>query len=127
MPTDHANASMSLLLEAASSLALTDLDSELLAYVNDGLVVLADGSLVSAAALPGARADRHRFADRVEYEAFVNKIHIDDWSSEALANAPIVEKLAHAILLADRVGELAEQRGIAVAVDRRGLSGRGNQ
>ena len=75
-----------------------------------------DGSVVSIAASKATHADRDRFSDRVDYEAFANKIHLDDWSSEALTKSTVEAKLTQALVLADRVGEWAEARRIRIAV-----------
>lgn len=116
MPTEKANVAMAELLDRARRLRITRLDSELEAYLKDGFALESDGTIVSVAALRGTRSDRSAFADLVGYEAFVNKIHLDDWCSDALTDAGIEEKLAHALVLADRVGEWAEHRGTKVAV-----------
>jgi hypothetical protein len=114
--TENKNAAMAQLLDRVRRVHLTRIDPELDSYLSDGLAVQADGSVVSVAASKGAHADRSQFADRVDYEAFVNKIHLDDWSGDALAEATIEEKLAHTLLLADRVEAWAERKGVSVAV-----------
>lgn len=109
------NHAMRVLLDRARVLDAMSLDPQLATYLQEGLTIEADGSLVSGAAAKLAHAERWRFSDRVEYEAFANKIHLDDWS-DRLTTARLDEKLGQALLLADRVGQLAEQFDVTVAV-----------
>jgi hypothetical protein len=116
MRTELANPAAAELLIRARALRITSLDAELESYLKSGLALQRDGTIVSIAALRGANADRGRFPDRVGYEAFVNKMHLDDWCSDALAQAPLEEKLAHGLVLADRVGTWAVEHESSVVV-----------
>jgi hypothetical protein len=93
----------------------TELDPALKKYLGEGLEIGADGSIVSVAAVRRPHTGRAHFADRVAYEAFVSKARLDDWS-EQLHSAPVVEKIAQALLLADEVGRQAQQLDQDVAV-----------
>lgn len=116
MRTEIMNSAMEQLLDGARRLQPTQLDPSLEAYLSHGLAVQADGAVVSVAASQCANADRSWFVDTVGYEAFVNKIHLDDWCSNALADATVEDQLAHALVLADRIGAWAEEQGAQVAV-----------
>ena len=110
------NDAMRVLVERAPPRDATRLDPGLATYVDEGLAINADGSIVSVAAARGVQVEPGQFEDLVGYEAFANKVHLDDWMSERLAAAPLEEKLAHARLLADAIGRLAEQSDLAVVV-----------
>ena len=92
------------------------IDPELATYVDDGLEIDADGSIVSVASARCSHAERWRFSDRVEYEAFVNKVYLDDWLNDCQTPTCLEEKLGQALLLAVKVGQIAEQSGVTVAV-----------
>jgi hypothetical protein len=116
MPIELANPAAAELLSRARALRITSLDAELESYLAEGLAVQSDGTIVSIAALRGANTYRGRFPDRVGYEAFVNKMHVDDWCSDALAPASLEEKLAQGLVLADRVGAWAVEHETSVVV-----------
>lgn len=116
MRSQRNNDAMRRLLERAGAYETLALDPELRAYVREGLAVDPAGAIVSVAAARQPHTARAHFGSLVEYEAFVNKLHLDDWMSESRISAPLEEKLGQALLLADAVGELAEQCGARVAV-----------
>lgn len=90
------------------------LDGALEAYFDGGIVLDDDGCLVSVAAAVRAHASRSGFVDDTGYEAYVNKVAVDDWGSERLWDACIDDKVAQALMLADRVGAVAA--GLRVGV-----------
>lgn len=116
MPIELASPAADEFLGRARALRITNLDAELENYLKEGLVLQRDGTIVSIAALRGVPADRSQFPDGVGYEAFINKIHVEDWCSDALAGAPLEEKLAHGLILADRVGAWAVEQETSVVV-----------
>jgi hypothetical protein len=116
MAIELANPAAAELLGRARALRIASLDGDLESYVKDGLAIQTDGTIVSIAALRGTNTDRSKFPDRVGYEAFINKIHVDDWCSDALARAPLEEKLAHGLILADRVGAWAVEHETSIDV-----------
>ncbi len=92
------------------------LDADLVSYLSAGFVIEDDGSLVSAASGSSGPSERASFDDRVRYEVFANKIHIEDWGSEALWTATTEEMIGQALVLADAVGDWATHNGVTVAV-----------
>lgn len=115
MHTEKANSAMRSLLDSAME-APIQLDTDLISYVKAGFVIEDDGAVVSAASGCFGPSERASFGARVEYEAFVNKIHIEDWGSEALWTATTEEMIGQALVLADAVGDWATHKGVRVAV-----------
>jgi hypothetical protein len=115
MHTEKANTAMRSLLNSARGIP-DQLDTDLASYLNAGFVIEPDGSVVSAASGSNDVSERASFNARVDYEAFVNKIHIEDWGSEALWTATTEEMIGQALVLADAVGNWAKHNGVTVAV-----------
>ncbi|NVB83101.1 MAG: hypothetical protein HOV81_32280, partial [Kofleriaceae bacterium] len=88
------------LLDSAKETS-SPLDADLVSYLTAGFLIEDDGSVVSAASGCFGPSERASFDDRVNYEAFVNKIHIEDWGSEALWTATTEEMIGQALVLAD--------------------------
>lgn len=114
--TQETNAPMRRLLARMPAVEQEQLDHGLRRYVERGLDIDTDGAIVSVAARPTSPVPEQIRGDTVATEAWCNKIHVDDWCTEQLASSPAEEKLAHALVLADCVGELAIERGVSVAV-----------
>jgi hypothetical protein len=115
MHIEKVNTAMRSLLDSAKDTP-SNLDADLASYLNAGFVIEDDGSVVSAASGCFGPSERASFNDRVNYEAFVNKIHIEDWGSEALWTATTEEMIGQALVLADAVGNWATHNGVKVAV-----------
>ena len=115
MQIEKANTAMQSLLEAARG-APSQLDTDLESYLQSGFLIEPDGAVVSAASGCFGPSERASFDDRVGYETFVNKIHIEDWGSEALWTATTEEMIGQALVLADAVGDWATNNGVSVAV-----------
>ena len=98
------NPSMASLLQSSGRPAAA-LDSGLRSYISSGLQE-EGGALVSVAARSAAHEEQCRFHDLTAFEGFVNKIHLDDWLSEAW-NGSLSELLEQALALADEIGRQA--------------------
>ncbi len=118
MPVVKNNRAMSALVAGMESFPPVELDPELAGYVARGLAIEADGTIVAVAAADAtiAATERSRFQDRVGYESVVNKVRLGDWASERLKVQPVAVRVAHAVRLADVVGEVALVQGSAVTV-----------
>lgn len=113
----RASPSMARLLKDIGPAGGTRLDAGLQRYTAQGLELRAGGELVSIAASIGAHADRGQFCDITALEAFVNKVHLDDWLSDEWTGS-VGDLLTQAIALAAEVGARAQavQANIEVAI-----------
>lgn len=109
------NESMRRLLGSGDVTPPGSLDVGLARYLEGGLIKGPRQSVLSAESYKGASAEPpSRFHDCTAFETFVNKIHVDDWCSDALLELPLERKLGHVFLLADLVGKMASKYKVSI-------------